>query len=337
MNLPYESANAGDRSSMAARRRRLVALGLAFALLCSGCATFNGAGKTVIDQYGQADETRKGQVTVSDGGAGGGNDRIPTLESLLTYNINESATIEAKRNAYLSREIIEIDQQYDKFVRALYQNRTRTDLGTALLQLFLGVAGTLTDSTGVHKNYAAGSALVTGSNVAIDKNVFLDKTVSAIISSMDAQRGRALVRLRQGMGRPISEYPIVAAQADLYAYQRAGSMLGGLSFIEERSQEDAQASASTLRRISVLTPSQATDKLCVSKSLDALLNDGKQDQTALRAVAAAVGIKGAEAMDETALVNAIGDVYADDPTRIASVQTQMSEQHLMLPTCPKDQ
>ena len=345
MKTVIEPANPRDAHVVVARPRAVVVLCLGFALLCSGCATFNGAGKSVIDQYPAQDPDGKGQVVVSDAGGAGAPatgvqaadaaHRIPTLQELLTYNLGHGATIEEQRNAYLSREVIQIDEQYDRFVRTLYQNRTRTDLGTALLQLFLGVAGTLTDSTGVQKNYAAGSALITGGNVAIDKNVFLDKTVSAIISSMEAQRGRMLVRLRAGMNKSILEYPIVDAQADLYAYQRAGTMIGGLSFIEQVAKEDASDSRQAIEALPLLTETQMQEKKCVSFSLipphaDTLTMDGLT-----RAVAALATDADRPASTRQAMIDYLKQ-RKSQPDGVEPVYTAMKSAGLLQDPCTED-
>lgn len=343
----------GTGRGTTALRQRLRMLGLTLTMLAAvGCSTFNGAGKSVIDCYegeptsrGGCDATQKpkGTVVVGESGEGGQQDEnvIPTLHQLITHNLSSSSDIRDKRNAYLTREIIQLDEQYDRFIRQLYQNRTRADLGTSLLQLFLGVAGTLTDSTGVQKNYAAGSALISGADSSIDKNVFMDKTISALISSMDAQRGRALERLRTGMTLSIENYPVVQAQADLYDYQRAGTLIGGLSFIEEAAKAQVKDSQENIQALPLLTPERMATKFCIARTL---IDQNFMDRVDLDKLRQAV-VQVAGSADAPAIANVktraqMIDYLKQqkaDPERIDAVSAAMSKAGILLNPCPKDE
>jgi hypothetical protein len=337
--LKYLCGDHGQSSSTASRGRiHTVAyvLGLACALLSSGCATFNGAGKSVLDQYGDVPDGHTADAAPLAPSSSGGQAKIPSLHELLTHGLEGSPSIEAKRNAYMSREIIEIDEQYDAFVRNMYQNRTRSDLATTMLNLFFGIAGTLTNSTGVQKNYAAASALVTGANVAVDKNVFLDKTVSAIISSMEAQRGRALVRLRTGMTKTINEYPPVAVQADLYAYQRAGTMIGGLSFIEDVAKQDVKNTQAVVDALPLLTTQEMADKYCLARSL---LDRDHVDSMSVDKIRTAVAVVATDADRPADTKQAMIDYLKQKKAKkenIGAVYSAMKKAGILMDPCPKD-
>ncbi len=171
---------------------------------------------------------------------------------------------DVERNAWIEQHLIFVDRAYAQFVAGLQASRTGWGLGAGILDLAFGVASSLTPSAGVKANYAAASTLLTGSYAVITKEAFIEKTVSALVSAMDARRKAAVVQIRRGMLLDERAYTASAAHADLLEYQRASSLVGGLSFIETAAQKDIEKSVAD---IGELTPEGRVLRVCVKDLL----------------------------------------------------------------------
>lgn len=172
----------------------------------------------------------------------------------LPGNCRKSATLgdtytKKQRNAWIETSIICVDDTYNKLATALQRNKAAWAIAGGILDLGLNVASSLTPSAGVKANYAAASTLLTGSRDIIDKEAFLKQTVAALTAAMNAKRKEVLVHILRGMQAETEEYPLAIAYGDLLAYQRAGSFLGGLSFVETASQEQLEDSIADIEDI----------------------------------------------------------------------------------------
>lgn len=175
------------------------------------------------------------------------------------------------RDQWIESNLISIDGLYDDFVTELQKSRNGWSIGAGILDIAFGVASSLTPSAGVKANYAAASTLLTGSYAVINKEVFYEKTVSALVAAMDARRKSVLLQIRTGMQQDKKTYPISAAHEHIRAYQRASSLIGGLSFVEAAASESIKNDESDIAELRPLT--DAADRVvreCVTKVLNRL-------------------------------------------------------------------
>jgi len=188
---------------------------------------------------------------------------------------------EKERNAWIEIHLACVDDHYDKFVKQLQQSKAGWAIGTGIMDLTFKVASSLTQSAGVKANYAAAGTLLTGSYGVIDKEAFLEKTVSALTAAMDAKRAKAFEPILRGMQGDRTNYPLSVAFRDLLAYQRAGSLIAGLSFVEAAAEKQVDLSKAEIEKIqgiSPLTPEQRIFSGCLS---DLLLSLKELDRDAI--------------------------------------------------------
>jgi hypothetical protein len=241
---------------------------------------------------------------------------------------DDFVAVESKdeRDKRIVKALIMIDQRYESFVQDLNHDRTLLDAGSGVAAVALGVAGTLTEATRAKTNLAAGAALLAGSTAVIDKTVFYEKTVSALVAAMDAGRSEVLIRIRAGMSQDVDVYRPSDAWRDLLGYERAGTLLGAVGYVQATSQTTADDNAKKLRGICDLTVEERKQKVCATRSLAS--TNAKRSLTALSAAAKALGIDGGTSADEIA--NALQDHIRDAcPPEIGRIRDAFQEAALL--------
>ena len=172
-----------------------------------------------------------------------------------------------QRNDLLNRRLMMIDQAYVTYINGLRKEKTVTDLATGLAGLALGVAGTLTDGIAAKTNYAAAGTLLAGGSAIVDQTLYYEQTVLALVSAMDANRALVRLTILRGMNEDMAEYTASDAYADLIAYERAGSLLAAIGYVQATAKEAQQVSEGQIRDIVPLPPGVRASKACSTRSL----------------------------------------------------------------------
>ncbi|GMV30126.1 MAG: hypothetical protein AMXMBFR59_22510 [Rhodanobacteraceae bacterium] len=173
----------------------------------------------------------------------------------------------AARNQVLQRRLIMIDAAYGEFISTLRRQKTMTDLATSLAGLAIGVAGTLTDGAAAKTHYAAAGTLLTGGAAVVDQTLYYEQTVIALVAAMDANRAAVRVNILKGMNQDLANYAPDDAYADLQTYERAGTLLAAIGYIQATAKQAKDAADEDIRNIVALTPAQYDAKVCNTRSL----------------------------------------------------------------------
>jgi hypothetical protein len=83
-----------------------------------------------------------------------------------------------------------------------------------------------------------------GAQAVINRDLYFQKTLPALMAQMDAARDRALLPIITGIKQPDSVYPLIVANADLQRLQDAGSIEGAINTINQdaaTAKQEAQA------------------------------------------------------------------------------------------------
>lgn len=219
------------RASVVTRPRGVAALLAALALL-GGCASasFQGAPKRL---YG---------------------DEVRQLDPLYTMAIDASAGSASPadrldaRNRFIEMRAAVIDHQYDLFRSDLYEQRVGANVGVDVATLGLSGVGAATGSTQVKTAAAAVAAFLIGSKASIDKNVYFDRTLPALLEQMDGARATVRRRLLDSMLLDIGNYPLMQASADLEAYFHAGTIPGAIAGITTQAATQKKAAVEQLEQ-----------------------------------------------------------------------------------------
>ena len=148
------------------------------------------------------------------------------------------------RNGFIETRTALIDQAYAGFRQTLYTQRVGMNVGVDLATLGLNAVGAVTGSAPAKTGLHALSGGLIGSKASIDKNVFFDRTMPALLAQMEAQRSALRLRMMGGMMVDTSRYPLMQARADLEEYYAAGTMVGAIgsittqAMVEQKGQTD---------------------------------------------------------------------------------------------------
>lgn len=152
------------------------------------------------------------------------------------------------RNGFIETRTALIDQGYAGFRQTLYTQRVGMNVGVDLATLGLNAVGAVTGSEPAKTGLHALSGGLIGSKASIDKNVFFDRTMPALLAQMEAQRSAVRLRLLGGMMVGPDRYPLMQARADLEDYYVAGTMVGAIGSITTQAMIEQKGQADELLR-----------------------------------------------------------------------------------------
>lgn len=164
-------------------------------------------------------------------------DAIDEFDRLASSKADPAAA--KYRNKVMVLYMNAMDAQYALFRRKLNDQRKGTNLGLDLATLGLTGAVPLV----VSKTKDVLSALANGatsSRTAIDKELYFEQTLPALLATMDAERDDAKATLITNMKKSAADYPMAVAFTDLNSYEASASF--------ERATEKLTASASADRK-----------------------------------------------------------------------------------------
>lgn len=131
-----------------------------------------------------------------------------------------------------------IDLRYAEFELGQFDTNRYGNFGATVGVLGLTTAGALSGA-GTARALAAAAAGLTGTRESFNREVLVEHTIVALQTSMQARRAEVAVRIREGLRRPATSYPLGAALSDLYAYFRGGTLVGALVGVTESASERA--------------------------------------------------------------------------------------------------
>lgn len=162
------------------------------------------------------------------------------------------------RNYVIAGCVNAIDAKYADFKAKLQRTAVSANLVTDILVLGLSGAASLTTGTGAQQ-LAAGATVVTGTGAAIDKDIFYQQTLPAVLSSMEANRATALKTIvdQEKADAAGTSYGLANAVSDLNAYEAAGNIYKAISDLTKSANTTAQGAQAQLTASELGRPSTA--------------------------------------------------------------------------------
>lgn len=145
-----------------------------------------------------------------------------------------------KRNEIVFGRMRAYDIEFDEFRRELYGFSNSVSVGTDLTGLLLGGLTATVGGASTKAALGAASAGVLGANSAINKDLYFQKTIPALIAQMEANRAKQRLIIFKGLSVSDSKYPLLAAYEDLDAYRDAGSIPSAISSITQSAGNERQ-------------------------------------------------------------------------------------------------
>lgn len=204
------------------------------------------------------------------------------------YAISDAGQKVAARNRFVMGRIVQIDLRYIDFIRTMTNDRQQLDAATDLATFTINVAGTLVGGVRSGKNLAAAAAVIGGTRETVVKDFYYEKSMDALVGTMNAQRKEVLVTILTGLkSGSIERYPFELALTQLHEYYMAGTLNGALRFINTASAEKEKASDADIQKLAVLPVSSETIVVSAQAITDAI---GQMDEAGADALAQPMGV-----------------------------------------------
>lgn len=155
----------------------------------------------------------------------------------------------AYRNLIIRQYMQRIEGDYRGFTNQLYSGDRGTALGFDLLQLGLAAATGFVKPSLVEE-FATASTVTAGARASIDQRVFYDRTISALIATMDADRTQIKADIAAKRRLLPSQYALDDAFDDLNLLAEAGNINRAFGRLTQNAQEDSAAAQARLNGIS---------------------------------------------------------------------------------------
>jgi hypothetical protein len=195
------------------------------------------------------------------------------------------------RDAVVYARIRGYDIEFSDFEKSLYSQSNGIAFGSDLVGLILGGLTATTGNAATKAALGAASVGVIGANAAINKDLYYQKTIIALMPQMEANRAGAKLPIVKGLILPDSKYNLFQAYSDLDAYKNAGSIPAAISAVTQNAENqkaDAQQHQTLLKGISLETPAVSARYDILTNYISGLV--AKQDATTLGKIADALSL-----------------------------------------------
>lgn len=185
----------------------------AIAPLLAGCATISGAPNRVIPTktiVGVVQKVYPVDVALKKFASSDDKDR---------GNLSTAQYRDVVVAVYLNA----IDAEYHDFRVGLSSEARQVDLGLDLTAITAtGIAAVAKKK--VSRALAALAAISAGAKGAIDKDLYYERTLPALLAAMDAERLRVKTQIVQNIAKSAAQYPLAWAFADLSGYELSATL-----------------------------------------------------------------------------------------------------------------
>lgn len=169
-------------------------------------------------------------------------------QALSEYGQRTGASREVYRDWVIDLYLGETENQYRRFKQQL----NSADRGSALAGdlLLLGLSGaTALAGAGAVDELATVTAVATGARATIDKRLFFDRTMPAVIAAMDARRASIKAEIATRRKLPDDQYSLGEALDDIHRLVDAGNINVAVEQITADAKADKVAAEARLAKI----------------------------------------------------------------------------------------
>lgn len=171
-------------------------------------------------------------------------------DAVLRYNATTDLTSATLlRNNIVTARIFSIDANFHQFVRDLTTQQNLSSVGIDWAAIGLASAGAVVGSSQTKAILAAISAGLLGAKASVDKDVFYNKTIPALITLMEGQRKFVLAQIYVGLRKGAADYTLYQALADLDNYYNAGTINGALVGLTATAGASSQAGSDQIAAV----------------------------------------------------------------------------------------
>ena len=193
---------------------------------------------------------------------------LPGKDVLAEYDQTEETSKRPYRDKVIHGRLLALDMQYGLFKQAIYEEGVSANLTIDTLGVVVGAAGAAVTGADGSRVLSALSGGISGTGTAINKNLYYERTLPALLALMDAKRDEIRAEILTGMTLDHIAYPLGRALTDLERYLQAGSIPGAISEVLTTAGE---AKANAEEQISIMRDDAFVDAKAQDR-IDKLLN-----------------------------------------------------------------
>jgi hypothetical protein len=156
---------------------------------------------------------------------------------------------EAARNEFVTGRLVMMNIRYIEFIRTMTREKQLLDAATDILLVSLNLTGAGISGETAKTIFSSLAAGIGASKIAVDKNFYYEKTVPALVASMNAERAAVLEGITANLKKPLTLYPFTDAVTDVQRYYEAGTLLGAINSIQ---RDAASKQAKATENIAIL-------------------------------------------------------------------------------------
>jgi hypothetical protein len=196
------------------------------------------------------------------------------------YNNATGEARQAKRDIIVLSRMRAFNIQFDKYEKRLWGDGNSITLGGDLTALALTGLATTASAVGAKTAFSAAATGVIGADAAINKDLYYQRTLPALIAQMEADRSRAQRAILLNLQKPDSVYPLAAAEIDLDALKKAGSMPAAIANVTQAASTEKRTQALKLEEVRSLAVSTSTSTSRLNQArLQAWMDNDTVDAT----------------------------------------------------------
>jgi len=147
------------------------------------------------------------------------------------YNEGNSTKRVRLRNRIINAQIRAYDIKFGEYEQNLFQLGIGLGVGTNWASLALSGLTATVGGTTTKAAFGAINAGIVGAKGALDKHLFMEKTLPVILTEISSQRAEILLQIRIGLLESDSKYSLDQGLSDMQRYKRAGSIASALNGI----------------------------------------------------------------------------------------------------------
>lgn len=165
------------------------------------------------------------------------------------------------RNSVIASYLAAADARYLDFLRHLSRQTKGANFGLDLAAL--GLSSVAAIAKGAANELSTGAAIATGARGSLNKEIYFDKALPALISAMEARRITVRGEIEQRMrDEDADAYTLEQGFADIMRYQMATTLDGAIQEITSAAgQQEAEAKEFYKDAIDACDPSEGLDTL----------------------------------------------------------------------------
>jgi len=157
-----------------------------------------------------------------------------------------------RRNRVQDRLILASNEGCEAFKTVLKRKQADRNFEFGTATVLFGAAGAVATGAQAAKNLAALAGASGGIRAEYNRDFFSDVAAHVISKGINSRRREILNGIATGQARPLADYSLEAALADIVVYHGACSLVGGLEFAEgaiTKLGSDAQVGLDSLKAI----------------------------------------------------------------------------------------